>query len=259
MKLPINLIVPITIAALAWHFCVSAQVEHKPLDIALIAAAHCDERSPERLAKSNRSRTSVLLSPDGLYRAYAESEAVPFRVPNSASAECRNTSKLFVWDSKSQKFRPVLVVEPSPEADGNGIALVDWSPNGHRLLLAQYFSHYGSEVSGMTLRVYDAESENLSRKFLVEEAFRKHLGKHCSGVFDPVGFSSSGKLVVTVEPLLDLGEDKVVEGSCVQKEGFWLVDIAIPAVSQLPDNYRVERYGKVALESPAQKGELSPR
>ena len=187
----------------------------------------------------------MLSSQDGLYRAYAESEAVPFRVPNSATTECRNTSKLFVWDAKSQTFRPVLVVEPSPEALGNGIDLVDWSPEGHRLLLAQGFWRSGSEVAGMTLRIYDAESGNLSRKFLVEEAFRKHLGKNCAGVFDPAGFSSSGKLVVLAEPFFDL-EDKPVEGSCVQKEGLWLVDTAIPAVSQLPDNYKVERYGKVA-------------
>ena len=207
--LVINRIVPIAIAALAWHFCVSAQVEHKPLeDTALIAAAHCYQESTRSAGSNRLLRTSVLSSPDGLYRAYAESEAVPFRGPNSASAECRNTSKLFVWEPKSQKFRPVLVVEPFPEALGNGIDLIDWSPDGHRLLLAQRFWHYGSEVEGMTLRVYDAESEDLSRKFLVEEAFRKHLGKYCSGGFDPAGFSSSGELVVVAEPSSDLGTSR---------------------------------------------------
>jgi hypothetical protein len=97
----------------------------------------------------------------------------------------------------------------------------------------------------MTARIYDAESGNLSRKFLVEDAFRKHLGKNCAGVFDPAGFSSSGRLVVLAEPFFDL-EDKSVEGSCVQQEEFWLVDFAVPEVSRLPDDYRVERYGKVA-------------
>ena len=238
----------------------SAQVENKSPSKAgaMSAAASCYEESTGRLIGSNRSRTSVLISPDGLYRAYAESEAVATQASNAASAECQNTSKLFVSGPKGQKFRPVLVVKPSRERLGNSIDLVDWSPNGHRLLLAQGFWQWGSDVGGMTMRIYDAESGSLSRKFLVEEAFRKHLGKNCAGVFDAAGFSSSGEPVVVAEPFSDM-EDKPVEGSCVQKEGFWLVDTATPAVSQLPDNYRVERYGKVALESPAQKGELSRR
>ena len=226
----------------------SAQVENKSPSKAgaMSAAASCYEESTGRLIGSNRSRTSVLISPDGLYRAYAESEAVATQASNAATAECRNTSKLFVSGPKGQKFRPVLVVKPSREQLGNSIDLVDWSPHGHRLLLAQGFWQWGSDVGGMTVRIYDAESENLSRKFLVDQAFSRHLGKNCAGVFHPVGFSSSGKVVVTAVPFFDVGEDKPVEDSCVQKEGFWLVDISIPEVSQLPDNYRVERFGKAA-------------
>jgi hypothetical protein len=186
------------------------------------------------------------MSPDGLYRAYAESEAVASQATNAASAECQNTSKLFVSGLKSQKFRPVLVVEPSPEALGNSIDLVDWSPNGHRLLLAQGFWQWGSDVGGMMVRIYDADSENLSREFLVDEAFSRYVGKDCAGVFHPVGFSSSGKVIVTAGPFVDVGEDKPVEDSCVQKEGFWLIDSLISTVSQLPDNYKVQRYGKDA-------------
>ena len=74
------------------------------------------------------------------------------------------------------------------------------------------------------------------------------FGKNCAGVFFPVGFSSSGQVVVTAGPYFEVGEDKPEEDSCVQQKGFWLMDTdtLIPAVSQLPDNYRVERYGKVA-------------
>lgn len=225
-----------------------AQVEHKSTskDGSMSAYASCYEESTGRLIGSNRSRTSVLMSPDGRYRAYAESKAVASQATNAASAECQNTSKLFVSGPKSQKFRPILVVEPSPEALGNSIYLVDWSPNGHRLLLGQGFWQWGSDVGGMMVRIYDADSENLSRKFLVEEAFSRYVGKHCASVFHPVGFSSSGKVIVTAGPFFDIGEDKPVEDSCVQKEGFWLIDSVIPAVSQLPDNFKVQRYGRDA-------------
>jgi hypothetical protein len=209
------------------------------------AAASCYEESTGRLIGSNRSRTSVLISPDGRYRAYAESEAGPSQAPNAASDDCQNTSRLFVAGPKSPKFRPVLVVKPSPEARGNSIYLIDWSPNGHHLLLAQGFWQWGSDVGGIVVRTYDADSENLSSEFLVDEAFSKYIGKNCAGVFHPVGFSSSGKVVVTAAPFFDVGEDKPVEDSCVQQEGFWLIDSVIPTVSQLPDNYRVQHYGKV--------------
>jgi hypothetical protein len=227
---------------------VSAQVEHKSTNKArpLSAAASCYEESTGKLIGSNRSRTSVLLSPDKRYRAYAESEAIASKATNATSAECQNTSRLFVSGPNSEKFRPVLVVKPSPEALGNSLDLVDWSPNGHRLLLAQGVWQWGSDAGGMMVRIYDADSENLSREFFVDEAFSRYVGKNCAGVFQPLGFSSRGKLVVTAGPFFDVGEDKPVKDSCVQQDGFWLIDTAIPAVSQLPDNYKVQRYGKDA-------------
>lgn len=212
----------------------------------LSANASCYDESTGRLVGPNKLVTSVLTSPDGLYRAYAESEAVASHLPNAANAECQNTSKLFVSDPKSDNFRPVLVVKPSPEALGNGIDLVDWSPKGNRLLLAQGVWQWGSDAGGIMVRIYDAESKNLSRESLVDEAFGRHVGKNCVGVFYPMGFSSSGQVVLTAGPFFEEGEDKPVEDSCVQQKGFWLVDPLVPTVKQLPDNYRVQRYGKIA-------------
>ena len=224
----------------------SAQVQHKSTgkDRPLGAAASCYEESTGKLIGSNRSRTAVLMSPDGRYRAYAESEAVASQATNAGSSGCQNTSRLFVASPKSKNFRPVLVIKPLPERHGNDIELVDWSPAGHHLLLAQGWWEWGSDVGGIVVRTYDADSENLSSEFLVDEAFSKYVGKNCAGVFHPVGFSSSGKVVVTAAPFFDVGEDKPVEDSCVQQEGFWLIDTEISAASQLPDNYRVERYAR---------------
>jgi hypothetical protein len=247
MKPTINWILTIVITAFVWNRSVPAQVEYKSTGKgeSMSANASCFEKSTGRLVGSNKSVTSVLTSPGGLYRAYAESEAVASQSPSAASAECQNTSKLFVSDSKGDKFRPVLVVKPSPEALGNSIDLVDWSPNGNRLLLAQGVWQWGSDAGGIMVRIYDAQSKNLSRESLVDEAFSRHVGKNCAGVFYPVGFSSSGQIVFTAGPFFEEGEDKPVEDSCVQQKGFWLMDTSIPAVTQLPDNYRVERYAKV--------------
>ena len=259
MKPPINGILAIAIAAFVWHHFVPAQAEHKSTskNESLSAHASCYEESTGKLIGSNKSVTSVLTSPDGLYRAYAESEAVASQSGSGASAECQNTSKLFVSEANSGNFRPVFVAKPLPEALGNSIDLVDWSPNGNRLLLAQGVWQWGSDAGGITVRIYDAESKNLSRESLVDEAFSRLVGKNCAGVFYPVGFSSSGQVVLTAGPYFEEGEDKPVEDSCVQRKGLWVMDTSIPAVTPLPDNYTVERYAKVLPLSPRAQ-ELSP-
>jgi hypothetical protein len=188
----------------------------------------------------------VLVSPDGRYRAYAESEAIASKPLDAVIAECQNTSTLFVSGPNSDKFHAVLVLKPLPEALGNSLDLVDWSLTGHRLLFTQGSWQWGSDAGGMMVRIYDAESERLSREFLVDEAFNRYVGKNCAGVFQPLGFSPMGKLVVTAGPFFDVGEDKPVKDSCVQQEGSWLIDPASGAVRQLAKGYKVQRYGKDA-------------
>jgi dipeptidyl aminopeptidase/acylaminoacyl peptidase len=207
--------------------------------------ATCYDESTGKLTGSHRSRTSVLISPDGHYRAYAESDAVASRTANTGSKECENTSKLFVAE-KSQNFRAVLVVRPLRERHGNGIDLVDWSPTGHRLLLTESAWECGSDVGETVVRTYDADSGNLSSRSSVDEGFHTYVGKSCAAIFHAVGFCPGGRVVATAEPFFDYGEDSPSQDSCVQKKGFWLIDFAIPAVRQLPDDYKVQHYGKVA-------------
>ena len=96
--------------------------------------------------------------------------------------------KLFVSGPNGDDFRPMLVVKPSPEALGNNIDLIDWSPDGNRLLLAQGVWQWGSDAGAIMVRIYDAESKNLSREFLVDEAFTRLSGKNCTWCFLSVGF-----------------------------------------------------------------------
>lgn len=188
----------------------------------------------------------MLVSPDRQYRACAENEALASKPINDTIAECQNTSRLFVSSPNSEKFSEVLVVKPTPEALGNSIDLVDWSPDGRLLLFTQGSWQWGSDAGGMMVRIYDVESASLSREFLVDEAFGKYVGRKCAGVFHPTGFSPKGQIVVTAAPFFDVGEDKPVKDSCVQQEGFWLIDTATLAANKLPVHYEVRRYGKTA-------------
>jgi hypothetical protein len=237
----------IAIVAVSSHLLFGSQVQPGPAskDKSLNAHASCYDVATGKLVGSHTSRTSVLVSPDGSFRAYAESDAVASGLANRP--ECSNTSRLFVAGRDSRKFQTVLSVEPSPKSLGNGIDLVDWSPKGHRLLLAQGTWQYGSDVGGTRVRIYDADSDSLSSESLMDEVFSRYVGKTCSATFQPLGFSGNGSAVVRAEPYFDYGEHKAVEDSCVQKKSFWLVDFAIPTVRQLADSYEPRHYGKVTL------------
>lgn len=112
-------------------------------------------------------------------------------------------------------------------------------------MLAQGSWHYGSELGGTRVRIYDADSDSLSSESLMDEAFSRYVGKTCAATFQPLGFSRNGAAVVRAEPYFDYGEDKAAEDSCVQKQSLWLVDFAIPTVRQLADSYEPRHYGKI--------------
>jgi len=143
----------IAIVAVSSHLLFGSQVQPGPAskDKSPNAHASCYDVATEKLVGSHTSRSSVLVSPDGSFRAYAESDAVASGLANRP--ECSNTSRLFVAGRDSRKFQTVLSVEPSPKSLGNGIDLVDWSPKGHRLLLAQGTWQYGSDVGGTRVRI----------------------------------------------------------------------------------------------------------
>jgi hypothetical protein len=188
------------------------------------------------------SRTWTLVSPDGLYKAYAVNEAVAERSDGEISA-CKSTSKLFVAGPGSDEAKAVLVLEPTQDASGNGIELVDWSRDGHRLLVIEVTAQWASDAAGAVARIYDADSRKLSDDGLIDDAFGRVLGRKCVATFDPIGFSEDGKVVVRAYP--DLDEEQILQvDSCVKTVEVWDLDLASHKLRRLPDQFRVRRYGK---------------
>jgi len=216
--------------------------------------ASCYDNESGKLVGPDKRRTVVLKSPDGEFRAYAETEAVTQKRRDAhgpEDVECQNTSRLFVAGPASHKFQQVMVVLPTSEFGDNSISLADWSPKGHRLLIAEGKGGYGSDLGGIMIRIYDADSGKLSIESFVVEAFRKHVGKECIGVYQPVGFSEDGGIIVKAGPYFDEGEEQPRPESCVAKEGIWLIGPAHDAVRQLPDDYTPKHYGKEEPRKPA--------
>jgi hypothetical protein len=196
----------------------------------------------------------VLKSPDGRYRAYAETEAVTDKIKNAQGdeqVECQNKTGLLVAGPGNRKFRQVMSVLPRPNFSGNSINLVDWSREGHQLLIGEGLWGYGSDFGGTLIRVYDADSRTLSSESLVDEAFRKHAGQECIGVYQPVGFSEDGGIIVKAGPYFDEGEEQPRPESCIAKESTWLIGLGHEAIRQLPDDYMPKHYGRAVPGQPA--------
>ena len=248
--------IPILIASLGWHLYGYAQV--KPKSSSKVPGedsyASCYDNVSGKLVGPDKRRTVVLKSPDGKYRGYAETEAVTHKRENPHGDEdvgCENKTGLFVAGPESQKFRQVMSVLPRPYLSGNSIRLVDWSREGHQLLIGVGLWGYGSDFGGTVIRVYDVDSGTLSSESLVEEAFRKHAGKECIGVYQPVGFSEDGGIIVKAGPYFDEGEEQPRSESCMAKESIWLIGPAHESIRQLPDDYIPKHYGKEVMSEPA--------
>jgi hypothetical protein len=241
-------------AVAVFAVCVSAlagtEAQRGGDDRAMSTYASCHDQSTGKLIGSRKSRTAVLVSADRRFRAYAESEATASETTDASIPQCQNISKLFVAESADQKFRVVLELKPSVEALGNSIGLIDWSPSGHRLLVAQDSWQYGSDAGETAARIYDGDTLKLSTNGFVEEAFRRKFGRKCIGVFQPVSFSREGGAVIKAGPYFDVGDDEPLTESCIRKEGLWEVDPATLVVHQLAPSYRVRHYGRVVPGNP---------
>jgi hypothetical protein len=191
------------------------------------------------------SRSWTLMSPDGLYKAYAVNEAFVLQRDEGRISGCRSTTKLFVSGPGSTEEKVVLTIEPSEHIAGNSIELIDWSREGHRLVVMQGLWVWASDAGGIEARVYDADSGKVSDENLVYASFEKLMGKDCTGGFEPIGFSPDGKIVVKAYPNVD--EEMIMDkDSCVKKMQIWSLDPVTAKLSRLRDNYQVRRYGKRA-------------
>jgi hypothetical protein len=70
-------------------------------------------------------------------------------------------------------------------------------------------------------------------------------------VYQPVGFSEDGGIIVKAGPYFDEGKGQPRPESCMAKKGIWLIGPAHDVIRQLPDDYMPKRYGKEKPRKPA--------
>lgn len=192
-------------------------------------------------------RTPVLVSPDGRHRAYAEVRARVVKPAGDspiAWVSCANTSRLLLSTPEGSGFRLVYQEEPKRWQLGNGIKLLDWSPDGRYLLLELWIWQYESDNINNDVAVYDTEMSIFVFPYYWR-SFRRQHGKECRVAINTVGFSSDSRVVIEASPW-----DTLEEENCVEKAGLWLLDPFRETLEALPDDYKVQRYGKFEEHKP---------
>ena len=201
------------------------------------ATATCFDKTNQKQIGSMLVRSRIFVSPDGNYQAYAENEAVAHNV----GEQCVNTAKLFVKGPSDKGFRLVYLEEPSRYELFNNVKIVDWSPDNHHLLAELFVGQWGSDAGRNAPLLYDATDGVFASPNVVATALNIRFGHDCEFVVQTMGFAADGGVVFKIWPRFGEGKTAAEPGSCVNKEGLWLLK---DGISPLADTYRVQRYGR---------------
>ncbi|HEV2342340.1 MAG TPA: hypothetical protein VGS15_11125 [Candidatus Acidoferrales bacterium] len=207
----------------------------------------CWNRSGEFVG-SRLLRSPVLISGDGLRRAMVEVEATGYRPKDPATyagSLCENHSRLFFAGPQDKSLKIVYQLSPD-SSEGNSLKLVDWSPDGTRLLVERGEWLYESEGDYTDFVVFDSRTGSTAEPN-IEAALEARFGKGCSSDNSISGFTPKGDVVVTVSPISE--PVAVMNGakSCVSRKTPVAISIQndrTPAISLLPNGFKLASYGK---------------
>ncbi len=183
--------------------------------------------------------SSVLVSPDGQWRAYASVEADP-----GGKLGCSNTSTLQVQSPNDRTFQTVHTIKPEPQFEQNGMKPISWSPRGHRLAAeVSAWSNGGTDFFPRWLLVYDADRNRTIEPDLGKLFAQRYTKKECAfDIEDVLGFDSRNRVLFSADDVVDPGDDEPVpQTRCLGAPSVWALDV---------DNNQLElvKYSQPRLE-----------
>lgn len=153
---------------------------------------------------SRLARSPMLVAPAGGRSAWAEVEAVALE-DGGGEGTCQNVSRLFVREGETA--RVVFTQRPGWEGrSGNALDLIDWSPDGSRLLLELHTWTYPTDPPDPLVLVWDARTRQAEAIDL--EALSGGSAPDCAYRLAARGFDDDGWAVI------DLLPDDVAENAC---------------------------------------------
>jgi hypothetical protein len=200
----------------------------------------CGDKPPY---KARTAVSPVLLSPNGENAAY-----VKVRLSLDGPVGCSNETELFVRSGKNGIFKRVVDMRSSEQYSGNGIKLVDWSPDSNYLLLEILRWQYASDAGAYErLGLYDVHDEHgyspyTGNVFPVNPA-------DCLTSTRALGFINRKHFLIKAhsEPYFDPGEDEPRNKECAMPDQLWSVRIGDSSLKRVSNRLKPPRFGTVLL------------
>jgi len=201
------------------------------------AFATCWEEKTKKYG-SRSIQWTVFVSPNGLQRAYVNVDTQALGKDPGGQEDCQNRSALFVAKDGKEHFDSVFTYRGEKGEKGNGIQLIDWSPDSKVLVADLLTWYYFSEGWEHHILVYSAQTGAIQRRSL-ETLFSRALHKDCGVEAAIKGFLRDGRAAVRVLPF-----DEEEGPSCVPKESLWAIDISTFKISLLTEKEEIKQNGQ---------------
>src|ERR1700690_688255 len=191
--------------------------------------------------KNYASRTiqgAVFASGDGRAKAFVRVEAQALGKDSDGDQACQNRSALFIAKSGAEHFDSVFEANGENGEQGNGIQLIDWSPDSSLLVADLITWRYFSEGWSHTILTYSTRTGAIKTKSL-QTLFLAELHNDCGLEPDLKGFLRDGRVVVGVTPFNDEGGPP-----CEFKESLWAIDISNFEVAPIIRTEKIKHNGR---------------
>jgi hypothetical protein len=181
----------------------------------------------------------------------AKATGVRATVKVDQDGSCANTTNLIESAEGSQK---IWVEPPKPKEHltGNGMNLVDWSPDGKMLLAELWYWTQEPNDAGIDKQVLVFSPEHGSVRQVETETFLADQNGHsCNLDFELLGFTPEGWVAMRtqVTQFYEVDEqersDIPAAKRCVEKHEVWAIDPETQLRTALPEGFRAERYSNV--------------
>ncbi len=142
---------------------------------------------------------------------------------------CSNTTTLLIAAKAGDKFSPIHP-QLSQSSNGNGMHLVDWSPDG-RLLLTEFWQwEQAGNDAGVDKRILLFTADTWSQSEIDTTQFMADQeGRNCQVNFELLGFTADGTVamrtdVTTYYEVTETPADVPPAKQCIEKHQIWAVD-----------------------------------
>jgi hypothetical protein len=172
--------------------------------------------------RSQVQRTSVLVSPDGKHKAYAE-----VSTKESAPGEpqpCANTSHLYV-DGKV-----VYTLRSDQGHTANSLGPVAWSPDSRHLLVEAGLWDHISDTGALKVLLYNLESGKMTEPDTLS-AIKRKAGRNCApSIAEISGFDHNSRIRLWIA---DHGDEEGPTSYCFENPQQWSYDPATGAARRI--------------------------